>query len=204
MGWYENFVLPRLINLIMQNDIAAGEREKFVHLAYGSVLEIGIGSGLNLPFYGPQVKSLCGLDPSQKLWHLGRERVVKVPFPVEYIMCSGESIPMPDQTFDTVLITWTLCSIPDPQQALTEMRRVLKPEGQLIFVEHGLSPDRRIQAWQNRLNPLWRRIAGGCHLNRSIDTLIEAANFRITRIEKGYVKGGKPFSFIYEGLAQLA
>jgi ubiquinone/menaquinone biosynthesis C-methylase UbiE len=147
---------------------------------------------------------LYGLDPSRELWHLARERVGVVPFAVEYLGCSAEHIPMGDQSFDTVLITWTLCSIPNPLQALREMRRVLKHDGQLIFIEHGLSPDPRVRVWQHRLNPLWRRIAGGCHLNRPIDTLIETANFRISRIDRGYVRGGKLFSFLYKGVVQAA
>ena len=202
MGMYKTYVLPRLINLAMQNKAAAAERAKFVPLASGKVLEVGIGSGLNIPFYSRHVETLYGLDPSRELWEMARKRADRTPFPIEHIGLSGENIPMQDKTFDTVVITWTLCSIIDPVQALVEMRRVLKQEGLLIFVEHGRSPDSRVQTWQNRLNPMWRRIGGGCNLNRSIDSLISKAGFRITQIETGYIKGAKPFSFLYKGLAR--
>lgn len=202
MGIYSRYVLPRLINLTMQNKLAAAERAKFVPLASGKVLEIGIGSGLNIPFYSPTIDLLCGLDPSQELWKIARKRSADAPFPIEYIGLSGEHIPVDSQTFDTVVTTWTLCTIPDPVKALQEMRRVLKQGGRLIFIEHGLAPDSRVQACQNRLNPLWNRIAGGCNLNRAIDTLIQEAGFRFTQIDTGYMKGPKPFSFLYKGLAQ--
>lgn len=204
MGIYGRYVLPRLINLAMQNRMATRERARFVPMASGKVLEVGIGSGLNLPFYAQGVETLVGVDPSGELWKMARKRAAKVPFPVEYVGLSGETIPVADQTFDTVLTTWTLCSIAEPIKALEEMRRVLKPHGRLIFVEHGLAPDRQVQVWQTRLNPLWRRMAGGCNLNRAMDTLIQTAGFRITRIETGYLKGPKPAAFHYQGLAEPA
>jgi ubiquinone/menaquinone biosynthesis C-methylase UbiE len=202
MGIYSRYVLPRLIHLTMQSQLAAAERAKFVPLASGKVLEVGIGSGLNLPFYTREVDSLVGVDPSIELWRMAQQRVAQAPFPIEYIGVSGENIPRADQTFDTVVMTWALCTIPDPRQALAEMRRVLKPQGCLIFVEHGLAPGRRVQVWQHRLNPLWQRLAGGCNLNRPIDTLISEAGFCMNRIETGYLKGPTPFSFLYKGLAR--
>jgi len=202
MGIYNRYVLPRLINRTMQNTRAAAERTRFVPCASGKVLEVGIGSGLNIPFYSPDLDTLVGLDPSVALWKLGRQRMAAAPFPIAYIGGSGEHIPLEDKMFDTVVTTWTLCTIPNPVTALKEMRRVLKPDGRLIFVEHGLAPDRRVQVWQNRLNPLWHRLAGGCNLQRRIDTLIADAGFRICQIEMGYLQGPKPFSFLYKGLAR--
>jgi ubiquinone/menaquinone biosynthesis C-methylase UbiE len=202
MEIYRTYVLPRFINLAMQNKVAETERAKFVPLASGKVLEVGIGSGLNIPFYSQDIETLYGLDPSRELWHMARKRSARAPFPIEYIGLSGESVPMEDETVDTVVTTWTLCTIPDPIKALKEMRRVLKRDGLLIFVEHGQSSDNRVQVWQNRLNPLWNRVGGGCNLNRIIDTLISEAGFHITQIETGYIKGLKLFSFLYKGLAR--
>jgi ubiquinone/menaquinone biosynthesis C-methylase UbiE len=202
MSLYRTYVLPRLIHRAMQNRHAAAERARFVPCASGTVLEVGIGSGLNIPFYSPDLDTLVGLDPSVALWKLGRQRTAAAPFPIAYIGGSGEHIPLEDQRCDTVVTTWTLCTIPDPVMALTEMRRVLKPDGRLIFVEHGLAPDRRVQTWQHRLNPLWHRLAGGCTLDRRIDTLIANAGFHIVQLDTGYLHGPKPFSFLYKGLAR--
>lgn len=202
MGIYRTYVLPRLIDLVMRNKVDTAQRVQHIPLASGAVLEIGIGSGLNLPFYGPGVKKLYGLDPSVELWKLARRRVRNAPFSVEFLLSSGESIPLKDETVDTVVSTWTLCTIPAAARALAEIRRVLKPGGQFIFIEHGWSPDRRVLAWQNRLNPMWKRLAGGCNLNRKIDDLVVGGGFRITRIETGYSGGGpKPLTFLYRGIA---
>jgi ubiquinone/menaquinone biosynthesis C-methylase UbiE len=199
---YEKYVLPKLIHLAMRQKRATAERRKFIPLASGTVLEIGIGSGLNLPFYGPTVRKLYALDPSLELWKMAHQRVRKAPFPVEFLTSSAEHIPLADMTVDTVVTTWTLCTIPDPIRALTEMKRVLKPEGRLVFVEHGRSPDPGVLAWQNRLTPLWTRIGGGCHLNRHIDDLIADAGFHVTQIERGYSRGPKPMTYLYKGLAR--
>jgi ubiquinone/menaquinone biosynthesis C-methylase UbiE len=199
---YEKYVLPRLIHWAMRKKIATAERRKFIPLASGTVLEVGAGSGLNLPCYGPQVQKLYALDPSRELWKMARKRVREVPFPVEFLAASAERIPLEDMSIDTVVTTWTLCTIPNPRQALTDMRRVLKPDGRLIFVEHGHSPDPGVLAWQNRLTPVWKRIGGGCHLNRQIDDLIADAGFDITQIERGYSRGPKPMTYLYKGLAQ--
>ena len=202
MSVYGKYVLPRLIDLAMRSKADAAEREKLIPLASGVILEVGIGSGLNLPFYGPRVERLYGLDPSLELWTLARSRVASAPFPVEFLRASAEGIPMEDVTVDTVVMTWTLCSIPGARQALQEMKRVLKPGGRLLFVEHGLAPDRGVVAWQNRLNPLWNRVAGGCHLNRNIDDLITDAGFLLTQIDRGYGGGPKPMAYLYRGLAR--
>lgn len=202
MNPYEKYVLPRLIHLAMRNKVARAERARFVPLASGTVLEVGVGSGLNLPFYGSKVLSLFALDPSMELWRIARGPVARAPFRVEFLASSAERIPLGEMTVDTVLTTWTLCTIPNPAQALTEMRRVLKPEGQLIFVEHGRSPDRGVRVWQDRLNPMWTRVAGGCNLNRQIDDQIVDAGFRVRQIERAYSRGPKAFSYLYKGLAQ--
>ncbi len=202
MNFYEKFVLPRLINLAMQNTVTTAERARFAPLASGTVLEVGAGSGLNIPFYAREVRQLYALDPSLELWRLALKRVARASFPVEFIQSSAESIPFDDETIDTVVTTWTLCTIPDPLKALTEMKRVLKPPGRLLFIEHGRSPDSRVVAWQDRLTPLWRRIAGGCHLNRRIDELILTAGFGIDLLETGYTQGPKPLVYLYRGLAR--
>ena len=202
MSLYAKYILPRLINLAMQNKVAMAERRKFVPLASGTVLEVGVGSGINIPLYGRDVETLLAVDPSLEIWRLALRRVSRAPFPVEFLQCSAEQIPLEDTTVDTVVTTWTLCTIHDPVAALSEMKRVLKPEGQVIFVEHGRAPDARVLAWQNRLNPLWNRIGGGCNLNRKIDDLILEAGLRITRMETGYVRGPKPLTYLYRGLAR--
>lgn len=204
MRLYDRYVLPRLINLAMQNKAARLERARFLPLASGKVLEVGIGSGLNIPFYPSTILELCGVDPAPELLRMARRRATRAPFPVELVELSAEKLPTGDETYDTVVTTWTLCSIPDPETALREMRRVLKPGGRLVFIEHGWSPDARVRAWQDRLNPLWTRVAGGCTLNRKMDALIEGAGFRIARLETGYAAGPKPLAYLYRGLALRA
>jgi ubiquinone/menaquinone biosynthesis C-methylase UbiE len=199
---YATYVLPRLIHLGMRTRVATAERQRFIPLASGTVLEVGIGSGLNLPFYGPLVQKLYALDPSRELWAMARRRVREAPFPVEFLAASAEQIPLEDRSVDAVVTTWSLCTIPNPRQALTEMRRVLASEGQLIFVEHGRSPEPGVLAWQNRLTPVWKRIAGGCHLNRQIDALITEVGFAITQIERGYSRGPRLLTYFYKGLAE--
>ena len=165
------------------------------------MLEIGIGSGLNLPFYSSNVTHVIGLEPSPKLLAMAR-RVERTDLgPVEFIEGSAEAIPLQDASVDTVVTTWTLCSIPDALRALRDMRRVLRPGGHLLFVEHGRAPDPNVVWWQDRLTPLWKPLGGGCHLNRTIGTLIEEAGFRFDRFESGYMRGPKPMTFMYEGSA---
>ncbi len=202
MGFYRRFVLPALINLSMKNKEATRYRGQAVPAARGRVLEIGIGSGLNLPFYAGHVEMVFGLDTSPELLAMARKRAAKAAFPVELVEQAAEEIGFDAKSFDTVVITWTLCSIDDPLKALGEMRRVMKPDAGLIFVEHGLAPDRRVEAWQHRLNPVWKRLAGGCNLNRKIDALIREAGFHIAALETGYAKGPKPMTFVYHGLAR--
>ncbi len=178
------------------------QREKVVPLAEGRVLEIGVGSGLNLPFYTPgKVKHLWGLDPSRETWALAHDKLGKLDFDVEFIKASAEDIPLDRGSADTVLITYTLCTIPDVISALREARRVLKSDGTLLFCEHGLATDESVQRWQNRLNPIWTRLGGGCNLNRPIPELIQQAGFNIRSIDAMYIPGWKPASFNYWGAA---
>jgi ubiquinone/menaquinone biosynthesis C-methylase UbiE len=202
MGIYQKYVLPRFVNFTCGLKPTMKQREKIVPLAQGRVLEIGIGSGLNLPFYTPgRVKHLWGLDPSPEMWALAQKKLGTLDFDVEFLEAPAEDIPLDDGSVDTVLITYTLCTIPDVPAALEEARRVLKSDGSLVFCEHGLAPDESVRRWQNRLNPLWKRIGGGCNLNRPITTLIEQAGFRIRDMDTMYIPGWKPASFNYWGTA---
>ena len=204
MGFYDKWIFPRLVDVAMRNREATRLRAQIVPEARGAVLEIGVGSGLNLPFYGTGVERLYGLDPSEELLAMARKKTGAVAFPIELLAHSSEEIPLEDGCVDTVVTTWTLCSIADPVKALREMRRVLKPGGMLLFTEHGLAPEARVQGWQQRLNPLWSRISGGCNLNRKIDALIQASGFRIEELEKEYSKGPRVLSYMYCGRARPA
>ena len=200
MGFYQDHLVPHLVNLAMRNRQLAPYRERIVAQAEGRVLEIGVGSGMNLPLYTDRAVEILGLEPHPKLLKMASAKAA--PVASKLIEGSAEAIPLDARAVDTVLLTWTLCTIPDVTKSLAEMRRVLKPGGQLLFVEHGLSPDQRVRKWQNRLTPVWKRIAGGCHLNRPVRNLIEDAGFRISRLETGYMPGPKPMTFIYEGAAR--
>jgi ubiquinone/menaquinone biosynthesis C-methylase UbiE len=202
MGVYREQIIPYLVQRSMRQEALVVYRERVVSGAVGRILEIGIGSGVNLRYYGDRAEHVIGLDPSAKLLAMADAADRRTSLSVELVKGSAEMIPMEDKTIDTVLTTWTLCSISDVNQALSEMRRVLKPNGRLLFVEHGLSPDNSVRRWQNRLNPIWKRVAGGCNLNRATRQLIEVAGFRIERIKTGYMKGPKPMTFMYEGYAR--
>lgn len=201
MTLYDRYLLPRLIHLAMRDKRATERRMALIPQAQGAVLEIGIGSGLNLPFYTPAVKRLYGIDPSKTLLAMARKRARKAPFPVILLAQSAERLPLMDASIDTVVSTWTLCSIPDVDTALREMKRVLRPGGRLLFVEHGASPDPAVHAWQQRLNPIWKTFAGGCHLNRRIDQLVRAAGFGIGALEAGYLRGPRLLTYTYQGSA---
>jgi len=203
VGFYKRHILPRLIELAMKNKEASRLRAACVPEARGEVLEIGIGSGLNLPFYSPEVRRVHGVDPSAELQRLARKRAVERRADVDFILQSAdEPLPFADATMDSVLMTWTLCSIPNAPKALAEMRRVLKSTGRLIFIEHGRAPDSGVAAWQDRLTPAWRRIGGGCHLNRKIDDLIVAAGFHIEKLSTFYLPGLRPMTYTYQGVAR--
>lgn len=202
MGLYERWLLPRLIDLAMRNKEVMRYRRKLVPAARGDVLEIGAGSGLNLPIYGPQVRRLHALDPSGSLLRMARRKVSGHGFPVELLQGSAEQLPLADGAVDTVVSTWTLCSIADVAKALRELRRVLRPGGSLLFVEHGRAPDAGVARWQDRIEPVWKPLAGGCHLTRRIDRLIADAGFEIVELENEYLKGPRPITYTYCGQAR--
>ena len=202
MGFYERWVLPRILDLVMQQKQFAPFRARIGASARGQVLDIGIGSGLNLAFYGEGIERLYGIDPSSELLHLAGQRAQSATAPVELLRGSGEALPFGDSSVDTVVLTFTLCTIVEPGRALSEARRVLKPGGQLLFAEHGRAREPGVARWQDRLTPIWKRIGGGCHLNREPDHLIRAAGFGIEAIETGYLKGPRPMTFVYSGLAR--
>ncbi len=202
MGVYQNRLLPWLTDLAMRGDTLAPYRRQAVAGLRGQVLEIGIGSGLNFSFYGAGT-SVVGLDPSAELLARAAARGDASGVTVRLVRARGEALPLADDTFDAALLTWTLCSIPDPAAALGEIRRVLKPGGELRFVEHGRAPERRVRRWQNRITPSWKRITGGCHLNRGIDELIAAAGFAITEMTTAYVPGPKILTYFYTGRARV-
>lgn len=202
MGFYEKHILPRAIDLICNVKPARLQRENVVPLARGQVLEIGIGTGHNLPYYDRgKVRKIWGLDPAPEMTRRAARRIVHTGLDVEMIDAAGEAIPLDDASVDTVLMTYTLCSIPEPARALREMRRVLKPGGEFIYCEHGLAPDESVQRWQHRLTPVWRKLAGGCHLDRPISDLIEAGGFALRNDERAYLPGPKPLTFNYWGTA---
>lgn len=204
MGIYAKYVLPRFIDLSMRNKETARVRGEWIPHARGDVLEIGIGSGLNLPFYSGDVHRIYGVEPSPELQKLARKRSVGKAIDVEFLSQSAEEpLPLPDQSVDTVVITWTLCSIADPPRALRQMKRVLKPSGRLVFVEHGRAPDSRVAVWQDRLTPVWKRIGGGCHLNRKIDGLLLEAGFAIDELKTIYLPGPRPMTYTYQGFAHV-
>ncbi|KQW72567.1 MULTISPECIES: class I SAM-dependent methyltransferase [Ensifer] len=202
MAFYNDVILPKLCHLSMRNKNLVPYRERVIGGAQGRVLEIGIGSGMNLPFYGSGVREVLALEPSAPLVDMARGAQHGSDFPVRLLEASAEAIPLEDRCVDTVVTTWTLCTIPHADIALTEMRRVLRLGGQLLFVEHGLAPDESVRRLQHWLTPAWRRIAGGCHLNRQISTMIEEGGFRLDRLETGYMPGPKPMTFMYEGSAR--
>ncbi|MFN0009118.1 MAG: class I SAM-dependent methyltransferase [Planctomycetota bacterium] len=206
MSFYERSILPRIIDLGMRGGEIAAERKEGLAGVRGRVLEVGFGSGLNLEHYpcGPGgVARLSALDPNDVAWKLARRRIARAPFPVERLELADGRLPAEDASFDSVVTTFTLCTIPDLPSALAEMRRVLAPNGRFHFVEHGLADDERVRKWQRRWNPWQMRLCGGCHVDRAIDREIESAGFRIERLEKGFLKGPKALAFRYRGIAVL-
>lgn len=202
MGFYDRHVLPRLITLAMDQRQLEPYRRRLLREAQGRVLDVGIGAGANLPFYGSNVDELIGLEPSQPLIDRARRRARGLK--AQFLQATAEDMPIEDRSIDTAVLSFTLCSVPQAAAALAEVRRVLKPGGSLLFVEHGRGPEPRTQRSQDRLTPLWRRIAGGCKLNLAIDRAIAEAGFRIERLDTGYLLKPSPFTFIYEGCARPA
>ena len=202
VGFYRQHILPHLVHVSMRQGTLFPYRQRVISRATGRVLEIGFGSGLNLPFYGPSASRVVGLEPSPQLLSMARKSGRLATLATDLLEASAEAIPLDDQSVDTVVTTWTLCTIPNVTRALDEMRRVLKPGGRLLFVEHGRSPHASVERWQNRLNPFWKPVAGGCNLNRPIDRLIEASGFQIEQMQTGYGKGPRPMAYMYEGTAR--
>lgn len=201
MGFYTDKILPRIVNRFMDDEEFVAHRKPCLAEVSGVVLEIGFGSGLNLPYYPPEVRKLYALDPATIGRRLAEERIAAAPFPVEFVGLYGEAVPLPDETVDAAVSTWTLCTISEPVKALREIRRVLKPEGRLHFVEHGRSPEPKVARWQDRLTPIQRVVGGGCHLNRKIDALVLDAGFEMERLENVYMKGPKIGTYLYKGVA---
>jgi ubiquinone/menaquinone biosynthesis C-methylase UbiE len=208
MGLYAKYVLPRIIDVAMRNEETSRLRAAWIPLARGEVLEVGIGSGLNLPFYSSDVQRVHGVDPSIELQQMARKRTARKrtrgePMEVEFLSQSAEEpLPFPDSSIDTIVMTWTLCSIPNAAKALQQMKRILKASGRLIFLEHGRAPDPGVAVWQDRITPLWKRTCGGCHLDRKIDELIVAAGFRIHELKTCYLPGPRPITYTYQGVAE--
>lgn len=202
MGLYDKYILPKVVHLACGLKPIMRQREKVVPRARGRVLELGIGSGLNLPFYdAANVSKVWGLDPSPEMTRMARRAAEALPFEVEFIGLPGGEIPLEDNSVDTVVVTYTLCTIADTAPALRQASRVLRPGGELVFCEHGAAPDASVRRWQDRLNPVWKRLGGGCNLNRPIPAIIEEGGFRITSLETMYVPGWRPASFNYWGTA---
>jgi len=201
VSFYEDQVLPRAINAMLGNRECAKLRTRAVAGLEGEVLEVGFGSGLNVPLYPSGVTKVLAVDPATVGRKLAADRVAASPIPVEYVGLDGQSLPLADESVDHALSTWTLCTIPDVGRALEEIRRVLRPGGTLHFLEHGLSTDPKVARWQHRLTPLQRRIAGNCHFDRDIDALLSEANFTITREDHFCMRGPKTMGTMYEGVA---
>ena len=204
MGLYKRHVIPWMLDLSMRQKVLRPFRERVIGAAEGRVLEIGVGSGLNLPLYRGNVRSVVGLEPSPELLRMANRKATAASVPVEFLESSAEAVPLEDDSVDTVVTTWTLCTIPDVDRALGEVRRVLRPGGSLLFVEHGRAPEPGVARWQDRLDPIWSRLAGGCHLNRQIDSLIGKAGFRFVNMQTTRIPGPRTHTFLYEGLARAS
>lgn len=204
MGLYDKYILPKFLNCACGSKPINYQRQKVVPLAKGKVLDIGIGSGLNIPFYNSdKIDKVIGIDPSHELIELAKELANDSKASIELVIGSAESIPYPDNFFDTVLVTYTMCTIPNVEIANKEMWRVLKDDGRLIFCEHGLAPDKKISKWQNRIDPFWGKIAGGCHLNRDIQKLITDAGFSFESLDKMYIPSTPKFAgYNYWGIGK--
>ena len=188
MSLYDKYILPKMLNCLCSSKPMVYQRQKVVPLATGEVLEVGIGSGLNLPFYDKsKITKLWGLDPSEELNKMASQVALEEELEVDFIISGAEEIPLPDNSVDTVLLTYTMCTIPEVELANEEIKRVLRSDGRMIFCEHGESPDANVHKWQKRINPLWKKIAGGCNLDRNIPEIIESSGFNIEEIDTMYL-----------------
>jgi len=203
MNLYERYILPPLTHWACGSRLLRARRAQLIPAASGDVLEIGIGSGLNFDYYdATRINSLTGIDPSAGLLSYSRQRAKSMAFPVELIPVGAEHIPLADASMDTVVVTFSLCTIADVAAALGEMRRVLKADGQLLFCEHGLAADKNVQLWQKRLDPIWGKFAGGCHLSRDIPALLRAARLRCDNLQSGYLPHAPRFAgYLFQGRA---
>ena len=201
MGLYGDQVLPRVMNVLMRGGELPQARARVATGLSGEVLEVGFGSGLNVEHYPSGVTRVLAVDPAKTGRKLAAQRVAESQVPIDYIGLDGQSLPLPDESVDHALTTWTLCTIPDPDQALREINRVLRPGGTLHFIEHGLSPDTKVARWQDRLDPVQRTVAGGCHLARPIDTIVADSGLELTRLDTYYMSGFKFLNYSFEGIA---
>lgn len=202
VNFYEREVLPRLIDVVLGNREFAAYRARANAGLEGEVLEIGFGSGTNVPFYPAEVTRVVAVDPAEVGQKLAAKRLARCPIPVEFVGLDGEELPLGDASVDHVLSTWTLCSIPNVERALAELRRVLKPGGTVHFCEHGVSPDAEVRRWQERLTPIQRRLFGGCHLDRAIDQLVVGSGLVLETLDTSYQRGPKVMGYMYEGIAR--
>jgi ubiquinone/menaquinone biosynthesis C-methylase UbiE len=202
-SFWANRVLPHLVEKACRSTAILEERKRWVPRAHGNVLEIGVGSGLNLPFYdGAQVTKVTGIDPSAPLLARANRRATDAPFATELVCGHGERLPFESHSFDSAVVTYSLCSVDDPIAVLAEVRRALRPEGELLFVEHGLARDAATQRRQRMLTPVWRRVAGGCRLDRDIGCLLDDGGFEVADLSADYAEGAKFLSFTYAGTAR--
>jgi ubiquinone/menaquinone biosynthesis C-methylase UbiE len=201
MGFYSDNVLPRIVDVSLRGRELDRLRARATAGLDGEILEVGFGSGRNVPHYPSTVTRVRAVDPATVGRKLAAKRVAASPVPVEYVGLDGQALPAEDDTVDHVLTTWTLCTIPDVERALAEIRRVLRPGGAFHFLEHGRSPDPKIARWQDRVNPMQKRLFGGCHLNRPIERLLVDAGFEMTRLDNYYLRGPKPLGYMFEGVA---
>ncbi len=202
IGFYEARILPYLVDVVLSGREFARLRARVTADLEGEVLEVGFGSGRNVPHYPRAVTRVRAVDPAIVGRKLAAKRVAASPIPVEYVGLDGQTLPVESESIDHVLTTWTLCTIPDVRRALLEIRRVLRPGGALHFLEHGRSPDPRVSRWQDRITPINRRVAGGCHPNRPIDSLVADADLEVTRLDNYSVRGPKALGYMYEGAAR--
>ena len=202
MNWYDQHILPWLIDIACGLPMVQAQRRQLLPQAQGRVLEIGMGTGRNLPFYDRQrITQLVGVDPALQMHRLAQRRSARAGLAVELVGLSAERLPLPDDSFDTVVCTYTLCSIPDAVAALREVRRVLKPGGRFLFCEHGRAPDPLLARWQDRIQPYWKPLAGGCHLDRDVPDLLQQAGLH-AQVEQGYIAGPRVLTYHYWGQAQ--